>query len=161
MKLSARTRYAARILLELARNKSVSPMSAAVISQRTGISVQFIEQILKPLKHKGVTSSVRGAAGGHWLAKPADQVTLGDVVRIMEGEISLVAASNEKKNKTPHKEACPTHMAWQKVSRVLALELDSISIADLLSSEPRRQLARKPRQSDNSVAPELVKPTVG
>ena len=69
MKLSARSRYAARILLELARHKAGTPMSAAVLSQHTGVSVQFVEQILKPLKQKGLTNSVRGAAGGHRLAQ--------------------------------------------------------------------------------------------
>ena len=65
MKLSARSRYASRILLELAKHNGSAPMSAAVLSQHTGVSVQFVEQILKPLKQHGLTKSVRGAAGGH------------------------------------------------------------------------------------------------
>jgi len=59
MKLSARSRYASRILLELAKHKGVSPMSATTLSHRTGVSVQFVEQILKPLKQSGLTVSVR------------------------------------------------------------------------------------------------------
>lgn len=151
MKLSARSRYASRILLELARNKGVSPISAAMLAQRTGISVQFIEQILKPLKHRCVTSSVRGAAGGHWLAKPADQISLGDVVRIMEGDISLAACCNEKPKKCLRRDVCPTRQAWQRVSNVLAQELDSISIADLLHSEVRPLRKRAIPQSAHSL----------
>lgn len=150
MKLSARSRYAARILLELARNTGTTPISAATLSQRTGISVQFIEQILKPLKHNSITSSVRGAAGGHWLAKTAEQISLGDIVRIMEGDISLAACCSERPKKCNRKETCPTRLAWIRASRSLAQELDSISIASLLYEEirPPKKRSAQPSMAD-------------
>lgn len=132
MKLSARSRYASRILLELARNKSGAPMSAATLSQHTGVSVQFVEQILKPLKQSGLTRSIRGAAGGHCLAKASEDVSLGEVVRLMEGGIMLTVCCGEKANDCPRKDGCLTRRAWVKVSRMLERELDSISLAMLL-----------------------------
>ncbi len=135
MKLSARSRYAARILLELARHKSVLPMSAATLSQHTGVSVQFVEQILKPLKQKGLTSSIRGAAGGHKLARPAEEITLGEVVRLMEGGILLSVCCGEKANDCPRKGGCLTRRAWVQVSQSLETELDSITLAHLLHND--------------------------
>lgn len=135
MKLSARSRYASRILLELARHKGMSPMSAATLSQHTGVSVQFVEQILKPLKQSGLTKSVRGAAGGHRLARAAEEITLGEVVRLMEGGISLTVCCGEKANDCPRKEGCLTRRAWLQVSHSLQKELDSISLAALLHGD--------------------------
>ena len=132
MKLSARSRYASRILLELARHNGNSPLSAAFLSQHTGVSVQFVEQILKPLKQHGLTKSVRGAAGGHRLAKTAEDITLGEVIRLMEGGISLTVCCGEKANDCPRKEGCLTRQAWMQVSSTLERELDSITISKLL-----------------------------
>lgn len=135
MKLSARSRYASRILLELARHKGASPMSATTLSQHTGVSVQFVEQILKPLKQSGLTRSVRGAAGGHRLARPAEEITLGEVVRLMEGGILLTVCCGEKANDCPRRDGCLTRHAWLQVSSSLERELDSISLATLLHSD--------------------------
>ena len=136
MKLSARARYAARILLELARHNDSAPISAAVLSQHTGVSVQFVEQILKPLKAQGLTKSIRGAAGGHRLARAAEDISLGEVVRVMEGGIHLTVCCGEKANNCPRKDGCLTRRAWVRVSNCLEKELDSITMAALAHGEP-------------------------
>lgn len=136
MKFSAKTRYASRILLELAKNNASSPMSAAILSEFTGVSVQFVEQILKPLKQNGLTSSVRGAAGGHKLGKPAAEISLGEVVKLMEGGIQLSVCCGEKANECPRKDNCLIRRAWLQVSHTLERELDSITLSSLLHEEP-------------------------
>lgn len=136
MKLSARSRYATRILLELARYSNPSPMTAAMLSQRTGVSIQFVEQILKPLKQNGLTKSIRGAAGGHKLARSPKDIALGDVVRLMEGGVYLTVCCGEKANDCPRKEWCLTRRAWLQVSKSLENELDSITIEVLLNGDP-------------------------
>ena len=110
-------------------------MSAAILSQHTGVSVQFVEQILKPLKQHGLTKSVRGAAGGHRLARPAEDITLGEVVRLMEGGIHLTVCCGEKANNCPRKDGCLTRRAWVQVSTSLERELDSITLAGLVHGE--------------------------
>ncbi len=110
-------------------------MSAATLSHHTGVSVQFVEQILKPLKQKGLTSSIRGAAGGHRLARPAEAITLGEVVRLMEGGVLLSVCCGEKANDCPRKEGCLTRRAWLRVSTSLEKELDSITLATLLHGD--------------------------
>lgn len=132
MKLSARTRYAARILLDLARLSGSGPVAATRLSHHTGVSVQFIEQILKPLKKAGLTVSTRGASGGHSLAKLPKQITLGEVVRHMEGGIHLTLCSTDESSVCASMDHCPTRNAWSRVSRSLENELDAITIQDLL-----------------------------
>lgn len=157
MKLSARARYASRILLELAKHKGATPMSAATLSQHTGVSVQFVEQILKPLKQSGLTRSVRGAAGGHRLARPAEDITLGEVVRLMEGGIQLTVCCGEKANECPRRDGCLTRRAWLQVSRTLEQELDSITLAALLHGdqicpEGEKRMNGKKEQSQRCIS---------
>jgi Rrf2 family protein len=95
MKLSARSRYAARLLLELAQHAGAAPIKASYLAERTGISVQFIEQIIKPLKKGGLVHSLRGASGGHSLAVEPQDVTLARIVEIMEDGISLTKCCAE------------------------------------------------------------------
>lgn len=135
MRLSARSRYATRLLLELAQHKGDTPVSAATLAQETGISVQFVEQILKPLKQRGVTSSVRGAAGGHRLARDASEITLAEIVKIMEGDLALAHCCADKDYDCARKQDCKTRHAWELGSQVLEKTFASISLASLLKSE--------------------------
>lgn len=151
MKLSARTRYAARILLELARSEDGVPLSASTLSQRTGVSAQFVEQILKPLKQHGLTTSVRGALGGYNLARPADQITLGEVVRLMEGGIQLSVCCGENSDNCPRKDMCLIRDAWVEASNILEQELDSISLATLLVGGLGCPVELEPRERKKSV----------
>lgn len=157
MKLSARSRYASRILLELARNNDTMPMSAAILSQHTGVSVQFVEQILKPLKQSGLTKSVRGAAGGHRLARSAEDITLGEIIRLMEGGITLTVCCGEKANDCPRKEGCLTRNAWMKVSKTLEQELDSITLSALLHND--RVCLESP--GDKLISKRMPQPKIG
>lgn len=145
MRLSARSRYAARILIELAKDTSGEPVPASALSELTGVSVQFVEQILKPLKRGGFTKSRRGAAGGHMLARPADDITLGQVIKHMENGIYLSACCNtNEEEKCMRKEDCPTRHVWQSVSQAIENELDKFTLTDLLVDEPKdgRALAK-------------------
>jgi len=133
MKLSARSRYAARLLLALAMHEADTPVRTALLSESTGITIQFIEQIIRPLKKAGLIKSVRGAAGGHFLDKTPSEITLGLIVRTMEGAISL---SNclDCDSKCDRSAECKTKNVWERASRAMEAELDSITLADLLDS---------------------------
>ncbi len=144
MKLSARARYATRILLELAGSRGTGPLTASSLSRRTGVSTQFIEQILKPLKRSGITASVRGALGGHILVPEPTAVSLGDVVRIMEGGINLTVCSAKGHISCQRYENCLTRGAWAALSRKLEDSMDSISLADLIRGSAPECLGTPP-----------------
>ena len=137
MRLSARSRYAVRLLLELALCKPDLPTPPAVLAERTGITPLFVEQLLKLLRKAGLTKSKRGATGGHSLAKPSREITLFDVVDLMEGGLSLLDCCQESPDACfdcPRMGSCPVRSTWQKVIGVLRDELRSISLADILAS---------------------------
>lgn len=133
MKLSAKTRYASRILLDLALHATDSPQRVTDIALRTGISVSFIEQIIKPLKRAGLVLSKRGPAGGHRLAGARERISLGDVVRIMEGNVDLAMCIHDP-TQCGRVETCLTRNAWKRASDAMLRELDAITLADLVQN---------------------------
>jgi Rrf2 family iron-sulfur cluster assembly transcriptional regulator len=135
MKLSAKSRYASRILLDLVLHNEGAPHRVNDISERTGITVPFIEQIIKPLKHAGMVASKRGAAGGHQLNRPADKITLGDIVRIVEGSVDLAACLSAPESCT-RVDVCLTRAAWQRATDAMLRELDAITLAELAKGAP-------------------------
>jgi len=130
MKLSAKARYAVRILLDLARHQDEGPVRVADISGRTGVSARFIEQILKPLKKAELVTSTRGATGGYALIVPPEDISLARVIRIIEGSLCLTQCCENPKvcTRSSH---CRSHRAWVRVTQVMEAELEGISIKDL------------------------------
>jgi len=130
MKLSAKARYAVRILLDLAQHDARGPIRTADISARTGVTVRFIEQILKPLKKAGMVQSTRGAAGGYTLAEEPEAINLARIIRTIEGGLSLTRCCDTPGN-CARVDTCRTHHAWVRVTRVMESELAAISLRDL------------------------------
>lgn len=88
MRLTAKADYAVRAMVELAAQGS--PAKGDVIAERQGIPFKFLENILLELKHAGLVESLRGSDGGYWLARPAQEITLADVIRAVEGPLANV-----------------------------------------------------------------------
>ncbi|MBI2094353.1 MAG: Rrf2 family transcriptional regulator [Candidatus Omnitrophica bacterium] len=101
IKLSTRSTYGMRALVELALNSSHGPVSAAQIAQRQNLSVAYLEQLLHRLKRSGLVKSVRGPRGGFALARPAHRINMADVVRILEGNSALAEARQNGKRPVP------------------------------------------------------------
>ncbi|MFT4301932.1 MAG: Rrf2 family transcriptional regulator [Desulfovibrio sp.] len=134
MKLSAKTRYAARILLYLAKNGLEQPVSSSLLANKTGISSQFIEQILRQLRLAGITGSVRGAKGGHVLVRKPEDLTFGCIVRLMEGGIEL-SGCLEKPGNCARFDACEVRKAWESLQSTLDGVFESITLRDLMQDD--------------------------
>jgi len=131
MKLSTRSRYGTRILVDLARHNNQGPVQIGEISKRQDISVKYLEQLIRPLKQAQLVESVRGPKGGHMLAKEPEDITLGQIVRLFEGQSDLVeCVSNPEKCNMA--DDCQVRLAWKDATRVLYEKLDSTTIADLM-----------------------------
>jgi Rrf2 family protein len=89
MRISARADYAVRAAVELAA-AGEGPMKGEAIAQAQGIPLKFLENILGDLRHAGIVRSQRGADGGYWLARPADRISVADVIRAVEGPLASV-----------------------------------------------------------------------
>ena len=131
MKLSTRSRYGARILVDLARHQGEGPVQIGEISKRQDISVKYLEQLIRPLKKARLVSSVRGPKGGHMLAENPAKITLGQVVRLFEGQSELVECISYP-DTCPMSDDCQVRLAWKDATMVLYQKLDSTTIADLI-----------------------------
>ena len=131
MKLSTRSRYGARILVDLARHIDQGPVQIGEISKRQDISVKYLEQLIRPLKQAGLVSSVRGPKGGHLLAQKPETITLGQIVRLFEGQSELVECISHPE-RCAMSDDCQVRLAWQDATTVLYEKLDSTTIADLM-----------------------------
>ena len=131
MKLSTRSRYGVRLLVDLARNGNQGPVQMGEISKRQDISVKYLEQLIRPLKQANMVNSVRGPKGGHLLAKKPEDITLGQIVRLFEGQSELVECiSNPEKCSMSND--CQVRLAWGEATMVLYEKLDNTTIADLM-----------------------------
>lgn len=96
MKLSTKGRYGLRAMIDLASHEEEGAVSIASISERQNISESYLEQLVRPLRKAGFIESVRGAGGGYVLAKPADSISVGDVLRVLEGGLEQSRARSMK-----------------------------------------------------------------
>ena len=134
MKLSTRSRYGARILVDLARNRDQGPVQIGEISKRQEISVKYLEQLIRPLKKAKLVTSVRGPKGGHLLAEKPENISLGQVVRLFEGQSDLVECISFPE-KCSMSDDCQVRLAWRDATEVLYEKLASTTISDLMNGD--------------------------
>ena len=147
MKLSTKGKYGVRAVFEIARNFGKGPISIKEISERQGISLSYLEQILHKLGKAGLIESVRGPAGGYLLAQDPSQLTIGDIVRTLEGPIALSHCLEPgESGECSQTDDCVAKMVWARVGAKIEEALDSISFADLLHQQGREQSAQKPKK---------------
>ena len=128
MKLSTKGRYATRILLCISRLQGDLPVSKRRISEQEGISTDYIEQIIVPLKNAGLVNSVRGLRGGFRLAKEANKITVYDILSASEGNINLVGCLAEGCSLS---DQCVVQAVWQGASDVLREYFSEITLQEL------------------------------
>ena len=132
--MSTRGRYAIRILLSIARHYHEGAVSKRLISNEETISSDYIEQIIVPLKNAGLVVGLRGIKGGFCLARDPAKITLYDIVRIAEGEITLVDCDkNDCKGRD--KTLCCARVFWDEAARRLIDYLSTITLENLLEKE--------------------------
>ena len=142
MKLSTRSRYGTRILLELARQSDHRPVQVSEISRLQEIPVKYLEQLIRTLKKAGLITSVRGAKGGYNLSSRPETISLGAIVRLFEEQHELVKCISSPEA-CHMADDCNVRLAWKEATDALYEKLDAITIADLLCEPPR--LVKKTR----------------
>ena len=148
MQVSARADYALRAVAELARVRAEGkgPLKGEKISERQGIPKKFMENILLDLKHHGLVRTQRGASGGYWLARPAGEVTLADVIRAVEGPLANVRGEwPEAVEYTGAAERL--REVWIAVRASLRSVLETVTLEDLVEGnlpETVEELTRNP-----------------
>jgi Rrf2 family protein len=119
------------MVLDIAMHGSKGPVQMSDISRRQGISQKYLEKIIRKLKTAGIVASVRGPKGGHLLARPAEAISVGDIVRALEGDGVLVDCLMDD-DSCSNAPGCLTRMIWREGSRAMFRRFDQITLAALI-----------------------------
>jgi len=134
MKLSTRTRYGTRALLDLALHAGEGLVLLKDIARRQEVSLPYLEHLITPLIAAGLVKSTRGARGGVLLLKPPSEIKLSEVVQLLEGSIAPVDCVND--SKVCHRSAsCVTRDIWSEMKRAMSQVLDSTTLQDLVERQ--------------------------
>jgi Rrf2 family protein len=119
-------------MVDLALNQEGGAVSIQSIAERQRLSEPYLEQLFRKLKSSGLVESVRGAGGGYVLAREAGSISVGDVLRSLEGDLRAVECSGaEEDSVCGLSDVCVTRIVWQKINESIEQAVDSISIGEL------------------------------
>jgi len=131
MKLSTRSRYGTRMMLDLAEHHDTGPVRTKEIAERQDISGKYLEQLIIPLKHARLIKSVRGPKGGYMLSKPPDRITIADIVDALEGQLVLVDCI-EHPGACNRESGCVVRRVWEHATQVMIETFKSTTLSDML-----------------------------
>jgi Rrf2 family protein len=132
MKISTRGRYGIKAMIDLAKNAKDSCISLKSIAVRQEISEHYLEQLIALLKKEKLVKSVRGAQGGYMLAKDAKDISVGDILRALEGSLAPVdCVVEDNPYKCEDSTKCVTRFIWEEVRDSINQVVDSITLKDL------------------------------
>lgn len=145
MKLSTKGRYGLRALVDLAVHSEKEAVSISSIAQRQRISESYLEQLAGKLKKAGLIVSTRGAGGGYRLAKPAAEISVGDVLRALEGNLEAVECQGLKpEGECEGAGSCVVKYVWKQINESISETVDNIWLEDLIeeSKKVKREVGR-------------------
>ncbi|MCX7695037.1 MAG: Rrf2 family transcriptional regulator [Caloramator sp.] len=132
MKLSTRGRYGVKAMFELALNYGNEPLSIKTISEKQNISEYYLEQLFGSLRKAGLVKSIRGAQGGYVLSRPPSEVTVGDILDVLEGPIEISECIDDEDN-CSRIEYCATRLLWIKIRDSVNQVTHSITLEDMVN----------------------------
>jgi Rrf2 family protein len=132
MKISTKGRYALRMLIDLCTASNGKYIALKDIAERQNISKKYLEQIVPSLHKAGILETTRGFQGGYRLAKAPEKCTVGEILRITEGNLAPVSCLQDKENQCPRANDCVTLPIWEGLQTVIADYLDGLTLKDLM-----------------------------
>lgn len=132
MKISTKGRYALKLMLDLALYNTGEPIRIKDIARRQEISEKYLEQIISILNKAGYVRSVRGAQGGYLLKRNPKDYTVGDILRLTEGDLAPVSCVGENSMECGRKMICVTVRIWERINDAINGVVDNITLADLV-----------------------------
>lgn len=132
MKISTKGRYAVRLMYDLAMHHTGDWVALKDVSRRQGISVKYLEQIVRQLSICGYLKSLRGPHGGYQLAKEPSDYTIYEILQITEGSLQPVACLDDEVNQCERYQECPTIGIWEGLGQVIQEYLSEITLEDIV-----------------------------
>lgn len=142
MKLSTKGRYGLRAVLDLAVHANEEAVALSQIADRQKISMNYLEQLIAKLKKAGIVKGIRGAQGGYMLALPAENVSVGDILRALEGDLNPVDCSEVNKGEgyCSSADSCVTKYVWKRISDSINEAVDTIMLSELVAESKKVQI---------------------
>lgn len=132
MKLSTKGRYGLKAMFELSLNENNGPVPLKFIAKKQNISDQYLEQIFSSLKKANLVKSVRGAQGGYLLAREAKDISVGDILVVLEGPVSLSDCVLDE-DVCENSNVCVTKIVWEKMKKGIEDVIESITLQDMIN----------------------------
>ncbi|TYZ28434.1 Rrf2 family transcriptional regulator [Selenomonas caprae] len=143
MKMSTKGRYSVTALYELALHYGEGPVALKCVAQSQGLSENYLEQLMVPLRRAGLVKSIRGAQGGYMLGREPREITIGAIITTVEGPIAVVdcllAEAGAEDQPCERACACVTRGIWEKVCDSISEVLDSITLQTLMDNDGSRK----------------------
>ena len=133
MKVSTKGRYGLRSMIDLAINSTEGHVALLYIAERQNISVNYLEQVFSTLRKAGLVKSVKGAQGGYTLGDSPSRITIGRILRALEGNLSMVEESDSNTGMDNSLQHCIKVNVWDKMTDTLNQIVDSITLEDMVN----------------------------
>ena len=144
MIFSSKAEYGVRLMVELGRQEPDQPVSLKAIADAEGLPLAYLEQVVARLRRAGLVMSARGAHGGYWLSRPAEEITMDEVVQALEGTIApmecFLAEPSHRvlcSHDHDHGHGCATKLLWTRVQGGVIKALQTTTLADLVAFAQR------------------------
>ncbi|MFA9463896.1 MAG: Rrf2 family transcriptional regulator [Velocimicrobium sp.] len=134
MKLSTKGRYGLRAVLDIALNSDEDAVSLSTIAERQSISISYLEQLIAKLKKAGIVTSTRGAKGGYILSKKPSEISVGEVLRALEGNLDPVDCAEIAGGESTcnASDVCVTKYVWKRISDSINSAVNSLMLSELV-----------------------------
>ena len=138
MKLSTRAKYGLKALIDLGLYSEKEAVSLQSIAGRQNISVSYLEQLMALLKKAGLVKSVRGAAGGYFLGRPAEEISVGDILRVLEGGLEAATCPGTEGDRgCQGSDLCVAKLVWKRINDSITDAVDTLMLSELIEESRR------------------------
>ena len=138
MKLSTRAKYGLKALIDLGLYSEKEAVSLQSIAGRQNISVSYLEQLMALLKKAGLVKSVRGAAGGYFLGRPAEEISVGDILRVLEGGLEAATCpGTDGAGGGQGSDLCVAKLVWKRSNDSITDAVDTLMLSELIEESRR------------------------
>src|SRR4030043_812257 len=138
MRISTKIRYGARAMLDLAFRYGEGPIDLKEIAKKEDISLKYLEQVIIPLRTAGLVKSVRGSKGGYSLAKSPSEISLKDLIEVLEGPLRLVDCLGDPKI-CRKIQSCVTREIWNEATNAINRVLGSVTLEEMVNRRIQRE----------------------
>ena len=156
LRLSTKSQYGVRAMFEIANGYPSGPVTIKEIAEKQSVSIPYLEQILNTLRKAGIIRSVKGPGGGYVLSKEPDHISIGAILRELDGPVAITSCLDPKEG-CMRIDGCVTHLLWKSLGEKIEAFLDNMTLQDLIEGQPLARTGRSSRKKKGERKESLIK----